>query len=508
MDRMQATPRVMPFVGGLADMLTSSYSPERTQQMQGLMRFLQVPDIAQTLDRVSYGEPITTGAGMTTALRPEAKNTLGALLGLVPIGRAAEPAAVATGRALEPVAGRVAEAAYDRGGLAREMVMAMGQGTQSKIFIGPEARTWNRDAAMRAVNMERQGATPQEIWAATGTARGPDRMWRQEISDREASISQARLPSRYIEGAGDVPAWTVGQALNHPQLMAAYPDIAKIESSFFNSPIESARAMMRPGKEMKDSWLSYAESMYKRPFITKRQQDQIDKAKKEYQDFISDPKFKEYNAKIERAFDEGKPLDNLLDLELEAKRNQLSDSYFGLMRTINSGDSPSGYTLGSGQSAKSSTMHELQHAIQEQERFGVGGNMRDFARMRDDAMQKIKGLNDQMTALVRRMDDPATTAATKAELKKQYDDLLVQRQNLVPTAQIDPEQAYGHLMGEAEARLVQRRLDLTPEQRRQNFPFQFTGETGLGFDVDPARMILMTPEGQITERGLLGSIGR
>ncbi len=141
MDRMQATPRIRPFVGGLADMLAASSSPERTQHMQGLMRFLQVPDAAQTLDRISYGEPITTGAGMTTSLRPEAKNTLAMLLGLVPIGRAAEPAAVATGRALEPVVGRVAEAAYDRGGLAREMAMAMGQGTQSQAlpprrFIG------------------------------------------------------------------------------------------------------------------------------------------------------------------------------------------------------------------------------------------------------------------------------------------------------------------------------------------------------------------------------------
>jgi hypothetical protein len=157
---------------------------------------------------------------------------------------------------------------------------------------------------------------------------------------------------------------------------------------------------------------------------------------------------------------------------------------------------------------RSSMLHELQHAIQEKERFGVGGNMRDFARMRNDALQQIQGLNDQMTALVRRMDDPATTVATRAELKKQYDALIDQRETLRPTAQIDPYEAYEHLMGEAEARLVQRRLDLTPEQRRQNFPFQFTGETGLGFDVDPARMILMTPEGQITERGLLGSIGR
>jgi hypothetical protein len=56
--------------------------------------------------------------------------------------------------------------------------------------------------------------------------------------------------------------------------------------------------------------------------------------------------------------------------------------------------------------------------------------------------------------------------------------------------------------------LTQRRRDLTPEQRRKNFPFLYTGDTGLGFDVDPAKMILMTPEGSILERGLLGNIGR
>jgi hypothetical protein len=134
MDRMQATPR-SPFLGGLADLLMSSYSPERTQQMQGLMNFMSVPAVARTVDRLSYGEPLTTGAGMTTALRPDTKETTAALLGLLPIGRAVEPAAVATGRALEPVAGRVAEAAYNRGGLAREMAMAMGQGTQSQVYL-------------------------------------------------------------------------------------------------------------------------------------------------------------------------------------------------------------------------------------------------------------------------------------------------------------------------------------------------------------------------------------
>ena len=139
MDRIQATPRVNPTIGGLADLLASSYSPQRTQQMQGLMNFLGVPAVAQTLDRLSYGEPITTGRGMTTELRDEAKSTLGALLGLVPIGRAAAPAAeaatMAAGRAGERVASRVVPQVMERGGLPAEMLGAMAQGTQSPATV-------------------------------------------------------------------------------------------------------------------------------------------------------------------------------------------------------------------------------------------------------------------------------------------------------------------------------------------------------------------------------------
>jgi len=478
MDRMQATPRVMPFVGGLADMLTSSYSPERTQQMQGLMRFLQVPDIAQTLDRVSYGEPITTGAGMTTALRPEAKNTLGALLGLVPIGRAAEPAAVATGRALEPVAGRVAEAAYNRGGLAREMAMAMGQGTQSKIFIGPEARTWNRDAAMRAVNMERQGATPQEIWAATGTARGPDKMWRQEIDD---SATAFRDPQA-IEG-----------------MRAATQE-----------RISELRQQVRPDRSGQRDLFPKQLTEARRPI--RSEISELDQAVTRNYGLASDPKWMGNFAPI--AYDNPALYQAYPDLRRVVVRQgqDKGSDWYGGYAPLPTGE-PGALdvyraSFGREGGPRSTAAHEMQHAIQEIERFGVGGNTRDFARMRGEALDQIQDLNNQMTALVRRMDDPATTAATKAELKKQYDALMAQRDVIRPNAQIDPYEAYRHLMGEAEARLVQRRLDLTPEQRRQNFPFQFTGETGLGFDVDPARMILMTPEGQITERGLLGSIGR
>jgi hypothetical protein len=134
MDQMQATRRKYPMVGGLADLLAAGTSPQRTQQMRGLMEFLQVPDIAQTLDRVSYGEPLTTGAGMTTKLRPEAENTLMAALGMIPAGRPAEAGAMALGRAGERMAERVVPQVMERGGLPAEMLGAMAQGTQSRVL--------------------------------------------------------------------------------------------------------------------------------------------------------------------------------------------------------------------------------------------------------------------------------------------------------------------------------------------------------------------------------------
>jgi hypothetical protein len=421
MDRMQAPPR-NAFIGGLADLLAAGTSPQRTQQMRGLMEFLQVPDIAQTLDRVSYGEPLTTGAGMTTKLRPEAENTLMAALGMLPMGKPAQAGTMALGRAGERMAERVVPQVMERGGLPAEMLSAMAQGTQSKMFIGPDAKTWDTKAAIKAANMERKGATPQEIWSETGTARGPDKMWRQEISDKASeydpgSLEDLRALDNFNYRQNTQP---LGGTLEHQELYKAYPELSDMPVHFF------------PEEKMQGAYAAYS------------------------------PK-----------------LDKMT----------LSDAL-------------------SPEKARSSSLHEIQHAIQERERFGVGGNTRDFARMKGEAEAKIDELNQQMIAAVRQMDNPATSTAQKAELKGQYDAMMSQRNALVPAAQIDPMEAYGHLMGEAEARLTQRRRDLTPEQRRKNFPFLYTGDTGLGFDVDPTKMILMTPEGSILERGLLGNIGR
>jgi len=46
-------------LGAIANLLKQSYSPQRTQQMQGVMELFGVPAVARTVERLSYGQPIT-----------------------------------------------------------------------------------------------------------------------------------------------------------------------------------------------------------------------------------------------------------------------------------------------------------------------------------------------------------------------------------------------------------------------------------------------------------------
>ena len=89
---MQETPR-NKLLGIVADALASTYSPRRTQQMQGIAKLFGLPAMATTADRLSYGEPLTSGKGMTTKLKPETQDTLLALLETLPTPGKAVPLA-------------------------------------------------------------------------------------------------------------------------------------------------------------------------------------------------------------------------------------------------------------------------------------------------------------------------------------------------------------------------------------------------------------------------------
>jgi hypothetical protein len=154
MPELKASPRVNPKTGAVADFLKYLKSPKSSQQMQGLMSVLPfVDDLETTLDRVSYGEPLTTGQGMTTALRPEAKGMVELATMFVPGGRAAKTAvgtgAMALGRVGEALAERKVPQIMAQGGRPAQLLSDLAKGTISPatVFHGSPHRFTKFDSS-------------------------------------------------------------------------------------------------------------------------------------------------------------------------------------------------------------------------------------------------------------------------------------------------------------------------------------------------------------------------
>lgn len=152
-------------------------------------------------------------------------------------------------------------------------------------------------------------------------------------------------------------------------------------------------------------------------------------------------------------------------------------SYDELSRTITAGGP--GTT-----SQKSALLHEIQHDIQRKEGFATGGtptstvgaglnkeNQFDWAkRAYEDSIGKSGQMSDDQL-LAELLDKPFT--------QKNYKnwDQLTQREKL-NWLDAGRQMAYRRLAGEAEARMTQSRMKLTPEERLQYFPYN-QGKFGL-----------------------------
>jgi hypothetical protein len=86
------------------------------------------------------------------------------------------------------------------------------------MFIGQTANTWDEVAAAQAKMMEGQGKSAQEIWKETGTFKGPDGKYRQEIDD--SSIKLVDTLSDNLANKRNIDRYW-----EHQPLYEAYPDI-------------------------------------------------------------------------------------------------------------------------------------------------------------------------------------------------------------------------------------------------------------------------------------------
>lgn len=142
---------------------------------------------------------------------------------------------------------------------------------QAGVFIGPGAKTWNADAAARANTMTDAGTDARKVWSDTGTWKAPDGMWRQEIADNAMQIeSLSTLNAKDKAGialqrsklmdevkaqggratdaqkfqmnninnhnSSDAYRGTMGEALKHDELYAAYPSTANTKFNWMEMP--------------------------------------------------------------------------------------------------------------------------------------------------------------------------------------------------------------------------------------------------------------------------------
>jgi hypothetical protein len=103
-----------------------------------------------------------------------------------------------------------------------------GMSPTSEIFIGKSAKDWDAAANARAVEMEKAGATPREIWSETMNWKGPEGLWRQEIDDSKAVFDPQKL--RATETVKTHEAFT------HDPLYKNYPAVQYYELGWEQTP--------------------------------------------------------------------------------------------------------------------------------------------------------------------------------------------------------------------------------------------------------------------------------
>jgi hypothetical protein len=118
------------------------------------------------------------------------------------------------------------------GGIAKGAAMAAP--AIGGMFIGKGARTWDALAAQKAKMMADMNIDPRTIWKETGTWKGPDGKWRQEISDKPAFYDPEALTElksmdsfNYLKNTQPL-----GGVVEHKELYKAYPEVGDIPVHF------------------------------------------------------------------------------------------------------------------------------------------------------------------------------------------------------------------------------------------------------------------------------------
>lgn len=332
------------------------------------------------------------------------------------------------------------------------------------MFIGKNSKVWDALKADEAQKMLAKGVDPKEVWKKTGTFKGVDGALRQEIDDSAAKFSAAatKPDDRFMEiGIGNL-----GDAMNHPRLSEAYPTLNSMtlelnpnirqQGTYSDGILQVKRSSEPIRKSDLNTW--------RNSLLNAPESEMIDDAK--------------YLVETE-----GLSFDDALRITKETRDEEVAR----VTKDLSNADFTN--------SERSTTLHELQHAIQEREGWARGGSpesMGEYAVTPEiEAARKIVDLSkqfkpDRVEKIIGEWNDPELVAKAKRLVDVMGKDGVVRAyDNAVASGSVD---AYKRLAGEAEARLTQSRMNMTMPERLQVYPYD----------------MLDVPQDQLIVRGLLG----
>ena len=303
------------------------------------------------------------------------------------------------------------------------------------ILAGKGAKTADLGKLAIAEQLEQAGNDAERIWRGTGWWRGPDREWRFEIPDREARMREDLLgrearkaavvdpmtSDRALEMAFDagvpqlgavsgVRAARLGEIMEHPELEKAYPDLFQRQ----NSPLD----------------------LYYHTFSDLPNPQSLSGY---YKSNKSDPN-------LNFPF-----MPETIGINVRQTRRPEAE--------------------------KSTLLHELQHFIQNREGFAGGGHPSKFTVENDPVFgQKIDNYNILQEALkdkrIKKLGisegDQRVKLKSRTKIKEKLHE--IDRELAEAQRSRNPFESYKLLMGEAEARAVEARQNLTQAERARFYP--------------------------------------
>lgn len=342
------------------------------------------------------------------------------------------------------------------GGLAKD-VAKLTQGTPlGLMMIGPKSKTWLKEMEKAANLMEKSKASKEEIRDITGLMRGPEGKWRSEISDLESKVKTNPL----LEDK----EWATDK--NYSNFGALHEAKMKTPGSWGNVHISD---------------------VFEHPELQKAYPELFDKRSNQGINIKLAPADARYMGRVE---DNGKTIAIRPDAKADDVRRIFNHELMHVIQKKEgyaTGGSPDTYT----QQADAKLASEALAVRREAERMNENVNWHDRVH---GSYVLHKGLGMDLSPEVLKVAENRIMNPTKD--MENLTMLYGTDKSIEPA---NPLRMYEKIAGEAEARLVENRMNLTEEERMKHFPYEYTPRTYdemlrpkpiYGLDVRPEELIV------------------